>query len=164
MFEDLNWKSAARRSAVVIAIYLGLLYLLSVAFPGSGFSMDSRAQVISLFVNAIIFFFIFTFVYALVERSRNRRIAEARKQKKPAKQATGEATRRATPRRSEVVPIPIRAARRPDADANPWTSARPWTPHLTLSGSSTSSPSSPSPANWKEARTTTWTPWITSSR
>jgi hypothetical protein len=28
MFEDLNWKSAARRSAVVIAIYLGLLYLL----------------------------------------------------------------------------------------------------------------------------------------
>src|SRR5919107_1028787 len=90
MFEDLNWKSAARRSAVVIAIYIGLLYLLSVAFPDSGFNMDSRAQVFSLFVNAIIFFFIFTFVYALVERSRNRRIAEARKQKKPGKQATGE--------------------------------------------------------------------------
>jgi len=89
MFEDLNWKSAARRSAVVIAIYLGLLYLLSVAFPDSGFNMNSRAQVISLFVNAIIFFFIFTFVYALVERSRNRRRDEARKQKKPGKQATG---------------------------------------------------------------------------
>src|SRR5215208_2593050 len=88
MFEDLNWKSAARRSAVVIAIYLGLLYLLGVAFPGSSFNMDSRAQVISLFVNAIIFFFIF--VYALVERSRNRRIAESRKQKKPGKQATGD--------------------------------------------------------------------------
>ena len=90
MFEDLNWKSAARRSAVVIAIYIGLLYLLSVAFPESGFNMDSRAQVISLLVNAIIFFFIFTFVYALVERSRNRRIAESRKQKKPGKQATGD--------------------------------------------------------------------------
>jgi hypothetical protein len=91
MFEDLNWKSAARRSAVVIAIYLGLLYLLSVAFPDSGFNMDSQGQVISLFVNAIIFFFIFTFVYALVERSRNRRIAEARKQqRKSGKQATGE--------------------------------------------------------------------------
>ena len=90
MFEDLNWKSAARRSAVVIAIYIGLLYLLSVAFPESGFNMDSRGQVISLLVNAIIFFFIFTFVYAFVERSINRRIAEARKQKKPAKQATGE--------------------------------------------------------------------------
>jgi amino acid permease len=87
MFEDLNWKSAVRRSAVVIAIYLGLLYLLSVAFPGSGFNMDSRGQVISLFVNAIIFFFIFTLVYAFVERSRNRRVAEARKQKKPGKQA-----------------------------------------------------------------------------
>jgi hypothetical protein len=90
MFEDLNWKSAARRSAVVIAIYLGLLYLLSVAFPESGFNMDSRSQIISLFVNAIIFFFIFTFVYAFVERSRNRRIAEARKQKKPGKHTEGD--------------------------------------------------------------------------
>jgi hypothetical protein len=90
MFEDLNWKSAARRSAIVIAIYLGLLYLLSVLFPDSGFNMDSQGQVISLFVNAIIFFFIFTFVYALVERSRNRRIAESRKQKKLGKQATGD--------------------------------------------------------------------------
>jgi flagellar biosynthesis/type III secretory pathway M-ring protein FliF/YscJ len=91
MFEDLNWKSAARRSAVVIAIYLGLLYLLSVAFPGSSFNMDSRGQVISLFVNAIIFFFIFTLVYAFVERSRNRRITAARKQqKKPGKQAEGD--------------------------------------------------------------------------
>ena len=95
MFEDLNWKSAARRSAVVIAIYLGLLYLLSVAFPDSSFNMDSRAQIISLFVNAIIFFFIFTFVYALVERSRNRRIAETRKQKKPGKLATGEGNQEA---------------------------------------------------------------------
>ena len=92
MFEDLNWKSAARRSAVVIAIYLGLLYLLSVAFPDSGFNMDSQGQVISLFVNAIIFFFIFTFVYAFVERSRNRRISEARKQKKP--ESRPKATRR----------------------------------------------------------------------
>ena len=39
--------------------------------------MDTRGQVISLFVNAIIFFFIFTLVYAFVERSRNRRMAEA---------------------------------------------------------------------------------------
>ncbi len=89
MFEDLNWKSAARRSAIVIAIYLGLLYILSIAFPGSGFNLETRAQIISLLVNAVIFFFIFTFVYALVERSRNRRVAEARKQKKPGKQADG---------------------------------------------------------------------------
>ena len=90
MFEDLNWKAAARRSAVVIAIYLGLLYLLSVMFPGSNFNLDTRAQVISLLVNAVIFFFIFTFVYALVERSRARRMAEARKQNKPGRQPAGE--------------------------------------------------------------------------
>ena len=90
MFEDLNWKSAARRSAVVIAIYLVLLYVLSRVFPDSNFNLDTGAQIISLLVNAVIFFFIFTFVYALVERSRNRRMAEARKQKKPGKQATGD--------------------------------------------------------------------------
>jgi flagellar biosynthesis/type III secretory pathway M-ring protein FliF/YscJ len=76
---------------VVIAIYLGLLYLLSVAFPDSSFNMDSQGQIFSLVVNAIIFFFIFTFVYAFVERSRNRRIAEARKQqKKQGKQPDGD--------------------------------------------------------------------------
>jgi hypothetical protein len=85
MFEDLNWKSAARRSAVVIALYLGLLYLLSVFFPDSAFKLDNRAQLVSLLINAVIFFFVFTLVYAFVERNRNRRIAEARKQKKPEK-------------------------------------------------------------------------------
>ena len=87
MFEGLNWKSAARRSAVVIVIYLGLLYLLSVMFPGSNFNLDTRAQVISLLVNAAIFFFIFTFIYALIERSRERRTAEARRQQRSGKQA-----------------------------------------------------------------------------
>src|SRR5215211_7182863 len=85
MFEGLKWKPAARRSAVVIVIYLGLLYLLSVLFPGSIFNLDTRAQVISLLVNATIFFFIFTFVYALIERSRERRMGGAGKQNKPGK-------------------------------------------------------------------------------
>ena len=83
MFEGLKWKSAARRSAIVIAIYLGLLYVLGIAFPGSNFSLDSRAQILSLLVNATLFFFIFTFVYALIERSRERRMTESTKQKKP---------------------------------------------------------------------------------
>ena len=85
MFEGLKWKSAARRSAIVIAIYLGLLYILGIAFPGSNFSLDSRAQIFSLLINATLFFFIFTFVYALIERSRDRRMAESAKQKKPGK-------------------------------------------------------------------------------
>jgi hypothetical protein len=90
MFEGLNWKSAARRSAVVIALYLGLLYLLSVLFPKSSFNLDNQAQIISLLINAVIFFFVFTFVYAFIERNRNRRIAEARKQNKPGKPARDE--------------------------------------------------------------------------
>jgi hypothetical protein len=87
MFEGLKWKSAARRSAIVIAIYLGLLYLLSVLFPKSNFNLDNRAQVISLLINAVIFFFVFTFVYAYVERNKNRRTEEAKRQqsKKPAR-------------------------------------------------------------------------------
>ena len=85
MFEGLKWKSAARRSAIVIAIYLGLLYILGIVFPGSNFSLDNRAQIISLLVNAALFFLIFTFVYALIERSRDRRMAESTKQKKPGK-------------------------------------------------------------------------------
>jgi hypothetical protein len=85
MFEGLKWKSAARRSALVIAIYLGLLYVLGIAFPGSNFSLDSRAQIFSLLINATLFFFIFTFVYALIERSRDRRMADAGKQTKPGK-------------------------------------------------------------------------------
>lgn len=92
MFEDLNWKYAARRAGVVIAIYLGLLYVLSIALPESNFRLESRAQITSLLLNAVIFFFVFTLVYAYVDRSRRRRLAEmGQKGKKPQKSsATGE--------------------------------------------------------------------------
>ena len=86
MFEGLNWRSAARRSAIVIAVYLALFYVLSVAFPES-FGLRDRAQVVSLLLNAVMFFFVFTLVYAFVERSRSRRIEEARKKKAPEKPA-----------------------------------------------------------------------------
>ena len=86
MFEGLNWKAAARRSAIVIGIYIGLFYVLSVAFPQT-FGLGGRGQVMSLLINAVVFFFVFTFVYAFVERSRNRRMQEANRQqsKKPAR-------------------------------------------------------------------------------
>ena len=85
MFEDLNWKWAARRAAVVIAIYLGLFYLLSVALPESGFSLQKPGALSALLFNAAAFFIIFTFIYAYVERSRRRRLAEANKRSKPEK-------------------------------------------------------------------------------
>jgi hypothetical protein len=88
MFEGLNWKSAARRSAIVIVVYLTLFYILSVAFPES-FGLRDRAQIFSLLINAVMFFFVFTLVYAFVERSRSRRFEEARKKKAPEKLARG---------------------------------------------------------------------------
>ncbi len=90
MFEGLNWRSAARRSAIVIAVYLALFYILSVAFPES-FGLRDRAQIVSLLINAVMFFFVFTLVYAFVERSRSRRMEEASRKKAPEKQARGEA-------------------------------------------------------------------------
>jgi len=75
---------------VVIAIYLGLLYVLSIAFPESGFKLETREQILSLLVNAVMFFFIFTLVYALVDRSRRRRLGETTQSSKPGK-PTGEA-------------------------------------------------------------------------
>jgi hypothetical protein len=88
MFEDLNWKWAARRAGVVIAIYLGLLYVLSIAVPGSNFKLESQAQIASVLLNAVVFFFIFTLVYALVDRSRRRRMAEMGQKGKPKKAST----------------------------------------------------------------------------
>ncbi|HSL00208.1 MAG TPA: hypothetical protein VK869_07705 [Rubrobacteraceae bacterium] len=79
MFEDLNWRSAARRAAVVVGIYLALVYILSTVAPDT-FRLQSRQEVIYTLVQAVIFFFIFTLVYAFIERSRNRRLAEYRRQ------------------------------------------------------------------------------------
>ena len=80
MFKDLEWRSAARRSAVVIAIYVVLLYFLSVALPDR-----FPLQIGVLLFNAVMFFFVFTFVYALVDRSRRRRLAEMSNKSKQAK-------------------------------------------------------------------------------
>jgi CBS domain containing-hemolysin-like protein len=89
MFKDLDWRSAARRSAVVIGIYVALFYVLSGVFPKQ-FGLQDRAQIVALLVNAVIFFLVFTFVYALVERSRKRRLAEMSKRSKQAKPAEGD--------------------------------------------------------------------------
>jgi hypothetical protein len=89
MFEDLNWKWAARRAAVVIGIYLALLYVLSTIYPES-FGLQNRGQVVSLLVNAAFFFLIFTFVYAFVERSRRRRLAGMNEKNKAEKPSVGD--------------------------------------------------------------------------
>ena len=82
MFEDLNWKWAARRAAVVIGIYVALLYALSTVSPDT-----FPLQISVLLVQVPIFFFTFTFVYAFVDRSRRRRLAEMQKRGKEARPA-----------------------------------------------------------------------------
>ncbi len=86
MFEGLNWRAAARRSAIVIGIYIALFYFLSVAFPKT-FGLGDGGQITGLLINAVVFFFVFTFVYAYVERNKNRRIEQAKKNQsaKPAR-------------------------------------------------------------------------------
>ena len=88
MFEGLNWRAAARRSAIVIGIYIALFYFLSVAFPKT-FGLGDSGQITSLLINAAVFFFVFTFVYAFVERNKQRRIDQS-KQKQPDKPARPE--------------------------------------------------------------------------
>jgi len=80
MFKDLDWRSAARRSAVVVAIYLGVFYLLSAVFPES-FRLRSSQDVAALLINAVFFFFVFTVIYALLDRRRARMMAEARRKR-----------------------------------------------------------------------------------
>jgi hypothetical protein len=84
MFEGLNWKAAARRSAIVIAVYIALFYVLGVAFPET-FGLADNAQIVGLLINAVIFFFVFTFVYAFVERNRARRMGQMNKSERPAR-------------------------------------------------------------------------------
>lgn len=73
MFQDLDWKWALRRAGIVVAIYLILMYVLSTVSPDT-FGLNSAADWVPLLINAVLFFFVFTLVYAFIERSRRRRI------------------------------------------------------------------------------------------
>ena len=86
MFEGLNWRAAARRSAIVIGIYIALFYILGVAFPKT-FGLGDNAEITRLLINAGVFFFVFTFVYAFVERNKQRRIEQSKQKQsdKPAR-------------------------------------------------------------------------------
>ena len=89
---------------MVIAIYLALIYTFSVIFPET-FGLRSRDQIVSLLVNALFFFFIFTLVYAFIDRSRRRRLAEMGKKGKPEKlSAAGEDGEAAGPLRGRPNP------------------------------------------------------------
>lgn len=69
MFKDLDWKGAVKRAALTILIYMGLVYVLNVAFP------NSATGIVPLAINAAILFVVFTFFHAFVERRKRRQRA-----------------------------------------------------------------------------------------
>jgi hypothetical protein len=81
MFEGLEWKSALKRAAIFVGLWLGLVYVLNTAFPGS-FGVQSGADLVSMSIFAVIFFFVYAIFFAFAERRKKRRIAELKAQKK----------------------------------------------------------------------------------
>jgi hypothetical protein len=83
LFEDLEWGPAFKRAAFLVAFWLLALYVLNIAFPETFIlGLDSSAGVISLLVNAVLFFFFFAVFTAFTERSKKRRAAAMRAQRK----------------------------------------------------------------------------------
>jgi len=83
LFEDLEWGPAFKRAAFLVVFWLLALYVLNVAFPETFvLGLDSSAGVISILVNAVLFFFFFAVFTAFTERSKKRRAAAMRAQRK----------------------------------------------------------------------------------
>ena len=79
MFKDLDWKGAVKRAALTVLIYMGLVYVLNVAFPGSA------GGIVPLAINAVILFVLFTFFHAFIERRKKRQRAALQPQGKAKK-------------------------------------------------------------------------------
>lgn len=79
MFKDINWKGAVRRAALTVLIYLGLVYVLNVAFP------NSAGGFVPLAINAVILFVVFTLFHGFVERRKKRQRAALQPQGKAKK-------------------------------------------------------------------------------
>jgi hypothetical protein len=83
LFEDLEWGPAFKRAAFLVAFWLLALYVLNVSFPETFvLGLDSTAGVVSMLVNAVLFFFFFAVFTAFTERSKKRRAAAIRAQRK----------------------------------------------------------------------------------
>jgi uncharacterized membrane protein len=83
LFEDLQWGPAFKRAAFLVAFWLLALYVLNVAFPETFvLGLDTTAGVVSMLVNAVLFFFFFAVFTAFTERSKRRRAAAIRAQRK----------------------------------------------------------------------------------
>lgn len=70
---DLEWRPAMRRAGFFVALWLITIYALSVAYPETFYlGLDTSGGVLALLLNALMFFFLFSFITALSERRRKR--------------------------------------------------------------------------------------------
>ena len=107
LFQDLKWGPAFKRAAVFVAIWLGLVYAMSVAAPDSFLAM-TRAQIPSLIINAIMFFFLFAFIFAVTEKRRTQRAEELKAQQK------GKSKKRPADANGEVLEGSLKGQRNPN--------------------------------------------------
>jgi hypothetical protein len=119
LFEDLDWRPAFKRAAFMVAFWLLTIYALSIAFPESFvLGLDSSGGVLSLLVNAVLFFFLFAMFVAFTERSKRRRVAALRAQKKGKTGASATAGSKDEPGASEAgeedEPNDLRGRRNPN--------------------------------------------------
>jgi high-affinity K+ transport system ATPase subunit B len=83
MFEGLEWKNAFKRAAIFVGIWLALIYIVKTAFPGYvNLSFDSSAEIVTFLAYPVVFFFLFAVFTAFAERSKKRRFAQLKAQKK----------------------------------------------------------------------------------
>ena len=83
MFEGLEWKNAFKRAAIFVGIWLVLIYIFKTAFPGYvNLSFDSSTEIVTFLAYPVVFFFLFAVFTAFAERSKKRRFAQLKAQKK----------------------------------------------------------------------------------
>ena len=83
MFEGLEWKHAFKRAAIFVGVWLALIYVSKTAFPEYvNLSFDSTAGLVYFLAYPVFFFFLFAVFTAFAERSKKRRFAQQKSQKK----------------------------------------------------------------------------------
>lgn len=112
MFKDLDWRWAFKRAGFVVLIYLVLMYILSTVAPDR-FELNTANQWRALLINAVLFFFVFTFVYAFIERSRRQRMA-----------GTSQQPKKKTDKQDDSEPGPLRGKPNPNTSRKKATRRR----------------------------------------
>ncbi len=83
MFEGIEWKNAFKRAAIFVGIWLVLIYVARTAFPEYvNLGFDNTAGIVTFLSYLVFFFFFFTMLTAFTERSKKRRLAQLKAQRK----------------------------------------------------------------------------------